>query len=355
MHAYINGLGNIAPQPVFNDGELLRDVSAYDTPCLYSIEPNYKDYIQPIQLRRMSRILKMGVTSAMHALQDAGIAVPDAIITATGIGMMEETEKFLNGLLDNGEKMLNPTAFIQSTHNTVGAHIAVMLKCNHYNFTYVHGPVSFESALLDGMMLLNEKPGSKILVGGVEEMTPEHFNVTDSVGFWKKGGIRNLDLLRYASPGTIAGEGAAFFVLSSQKTGHDYALLRDVTAFYRPSGKEDIMQHIRLFLKKNGLSLSEIDLMITGMNGDDRYDGIYHEIASAMPESNIAYYKHLCGEHYLASSFALWLASRIIHDRLLPAIIIVKSGKTFRKEPRNILLYNHHQGIHHSLMLVTPC
>lgn len=52
----------------------------------------------------------------------------DAIITATGLGCLADTEKFMNALMDNREQMLNPTAFIQSTFNTVGAQLALLLK-----------------------------------------------------------------------------------------------------------------------------------------------------------------------------------------------------------------------------------
>ena len=44
----------------------------------------------------------------------------------------------MNALMDNREQMRNPTAFIQSTFNTVGAQLALLLKIHAYNVTYVH-------------------------------------------------------------------------------------------------------------------------------------------------------------------------------------------------------------------------
>ena len=52
------------------------------------------------------------------------------------------------------KNILTPTSFIQSTHNTVGGQIALELQCKGYNFTYVHGSNSFESALLDAKLQL---------------------------------------------------------------------------------------------------------------------------------------------------------------------------------------------------------
>lgn len=354
MEAYIRGIGNISPQPTFDKSVFLEEVREYDTARLHSVDPDYRQYIQPNQLRRMSRLLKMGVTAAGISLHDAGVEKPDAIITGTGLGMMEETEKFLNGILDNGEKLLNPTAFIQSTHNTVGAHIAVMLGCNEYNVTYVHGPVSFENALLDCLLRLEERPSQKILLGGVEEITPDHFVITDSMGFWKKGGIKNLDLLKDRSAGTIAGEGASFFVLSKEKDPDNYAQVRGLSARFNPGLQPVTVDFINEFLASHGFSKAGIDLVILGLNGDPESDAVYDPVKDYFKGAMQAYYKHLSGEHYLASSFALWLAARIAKSQVVPPVVrLDKTSEAGRIN--NILIYNHYKNIHHSLILVSSC
>ncbi|MCK9400148.1 MAG: beta-ketoacyl synthase chain length factor [Bacteroidales bacterium] len=355
MEAFIRGIGNISPQPTFDNSAFLEDVREYNTARLQSIEPDYKNYIKPIQLRRMSRLLKMGVTAAGMCLHDAEVEQPDAIITGTGLGMMEETEKFLNGILDNGEKLLNPTAFIQSTHNTVGAHIAVMLGCNKYNLTYVHGPVSLENALLDSLMCLSERPSDKVLLGGIEEMTEAHFIITDSMGFWKKGPISNLDLLKNKTPGTIAGEGASFFLLSREESPQNYGQIRGLSTRFNPENQTIAVNHIEDFLAAHKLNIADIDLVILGLNGDPASDAIYEPVTGYFEgKSTMTWYKHLCGEHYLASSFALWLGARILKNQKIPGIIRLnetpKPGKI-----RNIMIYNHYKNIYHSLILVSSC
>jgi 3-oxoacyl-[acyl-carrier-protein] synthase II len=355
MEAYIRGIGNISPQPTFDNGSFLEEIREFNTARLQAIGPDYKNYIQPIQLRRMSRLLKMGVTAAGICLHDAGVEKPDAIITGTGLGMMEETEKFLNGILDNGERLLNPTAFIQSTHNTVGAHIAVMLGCNQYNLTYVHGPVSFENALLDSLMRLEERPSEKVLLGGIEEITEAHFVITDSMGFWKKGGISNLDLQNGKTPGTLAGEGASFFLLSKEENPNNYGLIRGLSTRFNPDKQTIAVDHIKDFLSAHRLNVADIDLVVLGLNGDPESDAIYEPVAGYFEgKATKTWYKHLSGEHYLASSFALWLAARILKSQHVPAIVMLdkiqKPGMI-----RNILIINHHKNIHHSLMLVSSC
>jgi len=88
-------------------------------------KPNYKDFINPKVLRRMSKIVRMGIVASKTALKEAGLETTDAIITATGMGCQADTEKFLNAMIDNNEGLLTPTSFIQSTHNTVGGAIAL--------------------------------------------------------------------------------------------------------------------------------------------------------------------------------------------------------------------------------------
>ena len=354
MEAYIRGIGNISPQPTFETEAFLEEIREYRTARLQSVEPNYKNYIQPLQLRRMGRLLKMGVTAAGMCLHDAGIEKPDAIITATGLGMPEETEKFLNSMLDNGEKLLTPTAFMQSTHNTVGAHIAVMLNCNNYNLTYVHGPVSFENALLDSLMRLAEKPSEKVLLGGIEEITDLHFIMTDSVGFWKKGEISNLELFKDKRPGTIAGEGASFFMLTREENPGNYARISGLSTSFNPGNQDIALDLVQEFLTSKKIGIHDIDLLLLGMNGDPASDAIYQPVVDHFNGLCTACFKHLCGEHYLAPSFAMWLAAKIIKKQIIPAAVLLNDQPKYGRV-NNILIYNHHKNIYHSLILLSSC
>ena len=95
--------------------------------------------------RRMSRFLRMGVPTAMAALRRSGVdpAQVDAIITATGFGCLGDSEKFLRTMVEQREELLNPTPFIQSTFNTLGAQIALLCGNRAYNMTYAHRGYSF--------------------------------------------------------------------------------------------------------------------------------------------------------------------------------------------------------------------
>lgn len=183
---YINGIAGIYPSVKLND----NGYHAAD-------EPDYAVYINPNQMRRMSRLMCMGLWAGKAALHDAGIEMPDAIITATALGANEDTERFLRSYIGNGGTG-SPTSFIQSTHNAVGGQIALALSCTGYNMTYSQGSLSFESALLDAGLLLRDEAGT-VLCGAMDEVTPMVLDL-----FHQTGG--------HVFP---AGEASVFYVLSS--------------------------------------------------------------------------------------------------------------------------------------------
>ncbi len=350
---YIKGTGLISPQGSFEDllDSTLHD---YDDRFLKCLEPDYKEYISPRASRRMSRVIKMGVYASMISLKDAGVDMPDAIITGTGLGCMKDTEKFLTLMLENKEKFLNPTSFIHSTHNTIGSQIALGLNCNKYNQTYVHKGFSFESALLDGMMLLDEKSKDTVLVGGADEMTDILYNITKRFGNYKRKSIKSLDLIDSETRGTMPGEGAAFFVLSSSPASDDYAKLSEVSMVYKPDCEEDIERHLIKFLSANHLELENLDFILMGNNGDCRFDSSYKRLETGLlAGKNTGCYKHLCGEYHTSTSFAMWLAANILDKQMVPKAVgncsIEKNGL------KNILIYNHHRNENHGFILLEKC
>ena len=351
---YIRATGNISPQKTFGHPPFLSEPVAYSGNRLACVEPDYKELIDVKLIRRMSRIIRMGVAAAMECLQEAGVAKPDAIITGTAYGCMEDTDLFLTKMVEYKEELLTPTAFIQSTHNTIGAQIGLLLQCNNYNNTFVHRGFSFESALLDGMMLLKEKEAVNVLVGAIDEITNTSHAILSRMGLYKQAQISNLELFKTKSKGTIAGEGAAFFLLANEPSGTDYAKLDGLKTFYKPQGIKEIEAHILSFLADQSIGLDEIDLIITGKNGDAKSDEIFDQLQHRIfSKNNLINYKNLCGEYPTATAFALWLAANIIKSATMPTVLEYSGPK--EKPIKRILICDHYQSIHHSLLLISAC
>jgi 3-oxoacyl-[acyl-carrier-protein] synthase II len=352
MKLYIRATGNISPQNTFGHSSLPADLIEYNTNRLRSFEPDYSKLIDVKLIRRMSRIIKMGVAAGLQCLQEAGLTNPDAIITGTAYGCLEDTGVFLQKMVENKEEMLTPTAFIQSTHNTIGAQIALLLKCNGYNNTFVHRGFSFESALLDAIMLLEEKTVDNVLIGGVDEITDISFGITNRFRLFKQSISSNFDLFSTHSKGSIAGEGAAFFLLNNQPSEKNYAALEGMHTFYKPGDNEETKENIQLFLNEQSISTDDIDIVLCGRNGDIEGDRIYDHLSDTMfNQASVIPYKHLCGEYPTSTGFALWLAAGIVKNGFMPHVF----PNPEKKDIRRILIYNHYQMIHHSLMLVSAC
>lgn len=258
---YIQSVASIHP-----NGELSENM-------LIAREPDYKLWIVDAGLRRrMSRIIKMGVTTGLQCLHSCSHHV-DAVITATGLGCLTDTEKFLKSISEQEEELLSPTPFIQSTFNTIGGQIALISGNKSYNSTYVHRAFSFESALLDGILQLQSGNADNVLVGAADELTPTVFQILKRMGAWRK---------------FHAGEGTSFFLLSSTKTD------------------KTIAQIVAMDMQSGNFSTSELE--------NKRQNFLQKHNAENAHIIGDSEYKAICGEYHTASAFGLWYACSQISD-----------------------------------------
>jgi 3-oxoacyl-[acyl-carrier-protein] synthase II len=329
MNIYIRSAACISPQPTFGD-QSSWTAAHPASPAkalakagrLTCIEPDYKNLLDAKALRRMSRIIRMGVAAANDCLRQAGEKEPGAIVTGTAYGCLEDTDLFLQSLIQRKEQALQPAPFIQSTHNTVGAQIALMLQCTRYNNTFVHRGASFENALLDAILLLNEGEAETVLAGAVDEITDTSHAI-----------LQRFGLFRHVP----AGEGAAFFLLAVQPSPTDQARLEGITTFYKPEDAKTVEKTLASFLDQHA---AKPDLVVLGANGDETNDGLYRQLTapgSVFAGKNLLPYKQLCGEYPTSTAFAFWMAARLL-----------KQGGH-----RQILVYNHYLGIHHTAFLLS--
>src|ERR1700756_212887 len=354
MTMYINGSGSISHQNTIDADAFFENCHIDCLPLLIAQEPDYKNYVPANMLRRMSHIIKMGVAAAKISLQQAGLENVDAIITGTGLGCFEDTDKFLKTLIENNEQLLTPTSFIQSTHNTVAGQIALLIKCHNYNFTYTQQGLSFESALIDASMFLHENKNSNILVGGLDEAIQPYYDLLVKVGHIKKQEDIAAEIQNNTTKGFCLGEGASFFVLSNQKNKNTKAEIKGVKTFTSITDSNDLQNKLTVFLQKLNLSTSDISLVLSGNSGDAEHDKILNESNQALfSKTNVVYFKLLCGEYFTASAFAVWLAAAIIEKQKIPQTILKEQQK--KSELKNILVISQYRNTEYSFMCVSSC
>lgn len=182
----------------------------------------------PNMMRRMSLMIKHAVAAGLMCLGDTAPEEMDAVITATSLGGMEDTEKFLEEITERNEESLNPTPFMRSTFNTVGGQIALLKGIKAYNVTYVHRAHGFESALTDAMLHIAEGK-KKVLVGAFDEITENCHLVKERAGMFRNG--------------MKEGEGSSFFLLGSAPEGESAAEILDVRIMrHESAGAEEYLR-----------------------------------------------------------------------------------------------------------------
>ena len=277
----------------------------------------------------MGKILKRAIATSKEAIKASGLETVDAIITGTGYGCIENTEFFLDALSKDGEQMLSPTYFMQSTHNTISSLVAIQTKNHGYNVTYAHKGISFDSALQDAILQMRLGKINSALVGGHDEMTPTFYNIL------KKGGMMGQD-------NEMCSEAAVSVVLG---TKHDDYLckLLDFKMLHKPTMEK--LKAVTADFKAY--------FILTGISGDHKSDEAYlNECKELFGDAKLLKYKHLFGESFTSSGLGFYVAAYCLKTGKIPAHLFVSLKDVTDKKPSKILIFNHSDGNNYSLTLL---
>ncbi len=253
MSCYIKKVSTVSP--IGDLGENLN-LNSFAANNFNAVEPDYKEVIANANLRRrMNRMLKMGTYAAMKCLADTDV---DMMLTATSLGSISDTEKMLDTIYSSGETLGNPTAFIQSTFNTLAGNIAQLKSTHIPNVTFVNRGETVANALRYAQVKLSGDADNILYVSSDEKT-----ELSETV-------LKKFHL----SANGMYGEGSTAMILSSEKTG---ALAEIV------------------------FSKCGIDVM-----------SALKELGMPMEDVEILDYKRWCGEYATALAFGVALAARML-------------------------------------------
>jgi 3-oxoacyl-[acyl-carrier-protein] synthase II len=316
-----------------------------DTPEIYSgqyarsIDPNFKQYLSPTESRRLGKILKRALVTSVEAIRNSHTDMPDAIITGTGLGCIENTELFLSSLCNDGEQLLKPTYFMQSTHNTISSLISIHTGNHGYNVTYSQKGLSFDSALFDAWLQMQMSKIDSALVGGHDEMTPSYFTLLQRIGY--VGGDMQ----------GVCGECAVSFMLTADS---DDAMcqLCGIKMMYHPSA--DMLRNaLSTLLAESGLEYNDIDYVMTGVNGKNSNDDVYRMLVEMLfPEKPLLRYKNVFGECYASSGLGLYAAASCLKRNFIPQFLRYGDISSKQDDAKNILLINQYENKMFSLIIL---
>jgi 3-oxoacyl-(acyl-carrier-protein) synthase len=335
---YISAIKQISVQSPLTDDWADNPVFPQQSYCRAD-DPDFKQYFSPNEARRLGKILKRALITSREALKAAGTETPDAIITGTGLGCIENTEIFLDKLVRGGEQLLNPTHFMNSTHNTISSLVAIDTTCKGYNSTYANNGISFECALQDAVLGGGART---VLVGAHDEMTPQYFEFLKKAGYFK---FPTTPCGEGSGERSFAGETAVAMVISNEKTDRAYC---------RIEGLEKVYGEINIPFFQKMEYLNNVNYIMTGINGVPENDRVYYENCKKwFPDIPLLHYKHVFGESYTAPALGLYAAALCLKNGKIPEFLHV--GANAGKPAHKILCYNQFENKHHTFILLSKC
>lgn len=285
---YILAASSISHQPTFRNKGYSMALEPLQ-PSSGIIHPDYKAFIPASYRRRMSDVIKMASTCAMDCLSQCGPERPDAIIVGTGMGCPQFTQDFLDNIISAGGGLLSPTAFIFSTHNTIAGQISLLLSNHAYNTTHTQNSLSFEHALLDGLVCGKEGK-TRVLLGGADEMGGTLYDLEARLG----EGPVHLTC------------GASFFMLSTQPPDRPAVRILDVAV---NGSTGDLIGRLTRFLQANSCRADDLDLVLLASLDA----GNLLSVKKLFPNTTILDYQAFSGHYYTNPAFAMAYG----YDRLM--------------------------------------
>ncbi|MBR4811297.1 MAG: beta-ketoacyl synthase chain length factor [Bacteroidaceae bacterium] len=312
--------------------EWMETPETYQDSYVKAIDPDFKQFISAGDARRLGKLLKRALATSLSVLQEGGIANPDAIVTGTGFGSVENTELFLDAMVREGEQMLKPTQFMQSTHNTASSLIGIHTHSHGYNSTYTQKGLSFDSALYDAWLQFRLGKINSALVGSHDEMTPVF------TGFMRKAG--------HVKDGEICSEAAVSVLLSNQADAPALCTLEGLMLLNEPEPAE-LADAIRSVTGGNAPSA-----VMTGMSGNSENDSWYGFLKEQLPGVPLLRYKHLFGVNFSSSAIGFYASACCLKKGFVPACLAMDGAPV--NTDRGILIVNVVEGRHYSISLLKP-
>lgn len=340
MGIYINSIAQISIQEPLSENWFLNPV--YYTADKYNpfVNPDFKPYFSPVAARRFDNLLKCTVVTAKNAVESAGTALEkgaeslQGIILGTGLGITEMTEKFLTSMIENQEEYLQPTAFTNSTYNTLCTLIAQTLKCHGYNTTYSHTGISFDTALLDGILQLKNNNLSNVMVCGGDYITERFFTLLQKMGFLKSA---------------VTGQVSLSMILSKTKSENAYCRVLDGD-IVRCSSNDTLADTFNRLLERNGLTAEQIDATVVNATAPDCMP-VKELNGTCLGNRPMLWYKHIFGESHSANAFGIYVAAACLKNRTVPAHLLYSTTDSSAINPRIIAVYNN-DNRQHSIYLL---
>jgi len=128
------------------------------------------DHIPPMMRRRMSSLSKLAVQTALTAIESQHI---DYMVFSCRHGELHRSVEIVKSILIGEEA--SPMAFSQSVHNTAAGLATIASKQPIPLTSIAAAQNTFQSAILEAWLYLNEHPSHKVLLVDFDEPLPSDY------------------------------------------------------------------------------------------------------------------------------------------------------------------------------------
>ncbi len=346
MRVAITGLGVVAPGAVgverfrvlLDEGQTaITAVDRFDTAGFAAhtaaVVRDFKarDFIAPMKLRRMNLLSRYAIAAAKLAIDDAGIALPNAagVALGTSFGPVQTSVDYMQEYVEKGAALAPPQLFAESVANAPGSHIAIEHDLRGFNVTITQRESSALAAAMYAAAQIAKGVVPAALIGGVEELNEMVFSVLDRI---RALAHPNGTVDECARPfdrrrnGFVIGEGSAIVVAEAQPSKAPYGYLsgfgiaRDTTATISDWGEDPnaVVAAMRAALDDAELAPGDIDAIYASANASVRADRVEaHAIRALFGEVPVVATKGFFGEYAGAGSLQLAAALLAVRDQTL--------------------------------------
>lgn len=297
----ITGIGVIAPGAIGVEAfraqlasgiSAIADVDRFDTAGLSAhkaaLVTNFKprDFINPMKMRRMNALSRLGVAAARLAIEDCGGTLDSGtgVAIGTAFGPVQTSVEYMQEYVAKGAALAPPQLFAESVANAPGSHIAIEWGLRGFNITITQRESSAMAAAMLAASQLVKGSVPTALIGGVDEANEMLFSVLDRIGALAHAtgevdeAARPFDRRRN---GLVLGEAGAVLVAGGGTHApygwlSGFAMARDTTASISDwgTGHETVAQAMRSAIEDAELSPGDIDAIYASANGSVRGDAL---------------------------------------------------------------------------------
>ncbi len=149
-------------------------------------------WLAPSRLRRMSELSQVWTIGCLAARADAGLEGPAGqavhapsrrgVFLGTGLGCIDATWEYLQGLCRDGAAQASPLLFSESVSNAPAGHSAIELDAQGASETLTCGDASAAAAVAAGLRAVRDRRVDVAYCGGVELLLEPVLRVLGGIG-----------------------------------------------------------------------------------------------------------------------------------------------------------------------------